>query len=106
MAVVDPDDDSIQRYVVWHYRYDSGRNERRNVVVIAFDNEHEFLAEIERRAARLKERQGRGEAEPLERIGGVVKRPGDADEATRQRIEWKVNRSNKARVRKRRRDQP
>jgi hypothetical protein len=55
MAVVDPDDDSIQRYVVWHYCYDADRNERRNVVVAAFDEEQEFLAEITRRAARLKE---------------------------------------------------
>ena len=29
MAVVDPDDDSIQRYIVLHYRCDPGRNERR-----------------------------------------------------------------------------
>jgi hypothetical protein len=101
MAVVDPDDDSIQRYVVWHYRYDADRNERRNVVVAAFDEEQEFLAEITRRAARLKELQARGEAEEREHISGVLKSAGSAAESSRQRTEWKVHRFKNARVRKR-----
>ncbi len=37
MALVDPDDDTLDRFVVWHYRYDAVRHERRNVVAIAFD---------------------------------------------------------------------
>jgi hypothetical protein len=57
---VDPDDDSLGRDVVWHFRYDAVRDERRNVVVAAFDNEQEFLAEFKRRAGRLKELQARG----------------------------------------------
>src|SRR5271166_5524637 len=38
VGMVDPDDDSICRWVVSHFRYDPARNERRNVVVAAFDN--------------------------------------------------------------------
>jgi hypothetical protein len=33
IAVGDPDDDALDRFVVWHYCYD---------VVIVFDDEHEF----------------------------------------------------------------
>jgi len=46
MARVDPDDDSVRRYVLWHYRFDDRRNERRNVASAAFDSEIEFLREF------------------------------------------------------------
>jgi hypothetical protein len=42
VAEVDPDDDSIRRFIVRHYRYDPDRHERRHVVVAAFDSEREF----------------------------------------------------------------
>jgi hypothetical protein len=105
MAVVDPDDDTLQRYVVLHYRYDEVRHERRDVVVAAFDNEQEFLAEYTRRAARLKDLQARGEAEDREHISGVLKHAGSAAGSSRRRIEWKVHRFKKARVRKRPREE-
>jgi hypothetical protein len=105
MAVVDPDDDSIDRYVVWHYRYDAVRNERRNVVAAAFDDEQEFLAQIKRRVGQLDELQARGEADEREHIGGVWKPAGEATEQPRRRTKWKVHRFKKARVRKRRREE-
>jgi hypothetical protein len=76
---VDPDDDSICRWVVWHYRYDPDRSERRNVVVAAFDNRHEFDADIEKRAARLRACKERGEdVDPAEHISGLMQEPGYA----------------------------
>ena len=36
-AMVDPDDDTLERFVVWHYGCDTVRHERRNAVAIAFD---------------------------------------------------------------------
>jgi len=39
-----PGDDSIERFIVRHYRYDPQRRGRRHVVVAAFDNEPEFRA--------------------------------------------------------------
>jgi hypothetical protein len=104
VAVVDPDDDSLNRYVLYHYRYDPDRNERRNIVVIAYDTEQEFLAEIERYSQLLKHRQRRGEAEPVEHVFGLLKPPGATAQATRERIQWKASRLKNARVRKRRRD--
>lgn len=75
VPTVDPDDDSIYRWVVWHYRYDPDRKERRNVVVAAFDNPDEFHADIERRAAELRARTGEG-VDPAEHISGLMQPPG------------------------------
>ena len=36
MALVDSDDDTLDRFVVWHDGYDAVRHERRNVVAIVF----------------------------------------------------------------------
>ena len=77
MARVDPDDDSIRRWVVWHYRYDPDRRERRNVVVAAFDNPDEFHADIEKRAAHLRARKEHGDdVDPAEHIAGQMHEPG------------------------------
>jgi hypothetical protein len=71
VAEVDPDDDSIARWVVAHYRYDAGRRERRHVVVAAFDNPDEFHADIHARTEQLRARRETGEdIDRLERISG------------------------------------
>ena len=61
MAHVDPDDDSIERFIVCHYRYDPQRRERRHVVVAAFDNERESWACMEGVQAEIRRRQEAGE---------------------------------------------
>jgi hypothetical protein len=77
MAAVDPDDDSIRRYVVRHYRYDPDRHERRHVVVAAFDRQSEFKAYLEATAATLGARRENGEdVDPREHVSGVVYEPG------------------------------
>src|ERR1700727_2729080 len=71
VAEVDPDDDSIARWVVAHYRYDADRRERRHVVVAAFDNPDEFHADIHARAEQLRARRESGDdVDRLERITG------------------------------------
>jgi hypothetical protein len=71
VAAVDPDDDTIDRWVVLHYRYDPDRRERRDVAVAAFDNADEFDADIHARAEQLRARSERGdEFDRLERITG------------------------------------
>jgi hypothetical protein len=73
VAAVDPDDDTVDRWVVLHYRYDSGRRERRDVAVAAFDNPDEFHADIHARAEQLRARREDGEGvDRLERITGRV----------------------------------
>ena len=46
VPAVDPNDDSVWRWVVQHYRFDPERNQRRRVVVAAYDNEAEFDAAL------------------------------------------------------------
>jgi hypothetical protein len=76
VATVDPDDDGILRWVVWHYRHDPDRGQRRNVVVAAFDNAEEYHAEIQKRAEQLRGRRERGdEVDRAERIGGRMYEP-------------------------------
>ena len=83
MSAVDPDDDSVARWVVHHYRYDSTRNERRNVVVAAFDNQEEFDLELAKRAAQLRLEQAAGTRSAREQISGVSLPAGYRAEASR-----------------------
>ena len=68
---VDPDDDSLMRYVIWHYHFDVARRERRNVTVAAYDNESEYNGELQRLQAELlaPEEVGLLGADPSSRAG-------------------------------------
>jgi hypothetical protein len=100
VALVDPDDDPVTRYVIWHYRSDSARHERRSVTVAAYDYESEFTGEIERLRAGLKLRQAAGDADAVEPLSGTVERPGHGAEQRQGRSE-RPFRGRTARVRKR-----
>ena len=77
VARVDPADDSIERFIVQHYRYDPQRRERRHVVVAAFDNEREFRACMEGVQAEISRRRDAGEpVDPGEHASGIVHEPG------------------------------
>ena len=77
MARVDPGDDSIERFIVRHYRYDPQRRERRHVVVAAFDNEQEYRACMDSVQDQIKARRDHGEpVDPGEHASGVVHEPG------------------------------
>jgi hypothetical protein len=74
---VDPDDDSIRRYVVRHYRYDPERHERRHVVVAAFDDRREYDAYLRVAASELSDRKASGLVQDsIEHITGTVLAPG------------------------------
>ena len=76
VARVDPDDDSLRRFVVSVYRYDPDRHERRHVVVAAFDNKREFNACIDEVHAEIEARKERGvPVEPNEHVMGVELEP-------------------------------
>jgi hypothetical protein len=77
VARVNPEDDTVERFIVRHYRYDRQRRERRHVVVAAFDNEPEFLASMEMVRSEIERRRQAGEAvDPREHASGVVHEPG------------------------------
>jgi hypothetical protein len=59
VAEVAWDDDTVDRWVLWWYRYDDERRQRRNTVVGAFTERAEFdqrMAEVADLLARLKPR--------------------------------------------------
>lgn len=77
VARVDPEDDTIWRFIAWHYRYDPQRRERRNVVVAAFDNRAEYFACMKSISAEIERRREHGETvDPREHASGVVHEPG------------------------------
>jgi hypothetical protein len=77
MAQVDPEDDTIGRFIVRHYRYDSQRHERRHVVVAAFDDEREMWALMEEIAAEIRRRRDAGEeVDRGEHASGSHREPG------------------------------
>jgi hypothetical protein len=83
MSAVDPGNDNVARWVVHHYRYDPARNERRNVIVAAFDNAEDFDREIEKRSAELRLEQAAGTRDAGEQISGVALPAGYLAEAAR-----------------------
>jgi hypothetical protein len=84
VAEVDPQDDSIGRYIVRHYAYDPARHERRHQTIVAFDDQMQFEAYIHDANARLRALQAVDrDVDPLEYYSAVVK---SAGEDHRQRL--------------------
>lgn len=77
---IDPYDDSIDRWIVWHYRYDPERRERRNIVIAAFDNRRTFMKFIERSNVQLEAAKSEGRADKKERITGTKLKAGYREE--------------------------
>jgi hypothetical protein len=90
---VDPDDDSVDRGVVWWYRFDPEHKCRRNVVVAAYDNESEWIAEIQKLNADIKLLQAEGASDEREHAGGAWKQRGYNGEVAARRWGASVLRS-------------
>ena len=69
---VDWDDDEHDRWILWWYRFDPDRRERRNTVVAAFTEESEFQNRFLKASAELAGLKARGEAEDVEQLSGVL----------------------------------
>lgn len=92
MAEVDPDDDTIERHVVFWYRYDAVRNERLHCVVAAYDNETEMCRRMDAEHAVLLERQAAATSEDVEHISGFVKEPGYTAARNNERLDERLGR--------------
>ena len=78
VAEVDPEDDSVGRYIVRHYAYDPARHERRHQTMVAFDDPTEFEAPVHDANARLRALQAADrDMDPLEYYSGVFKPAGE-----------------------------
>jgi hypothetical protein len=87
MARVDPEDDSIRRFIVRRYRYDPERHQRRHVVVAAFDNKREFHVCMWEAERDIERRKNSGEqVDPSEHASGIVHEPGDRRRAANGRL--------------------
>lgn len=86
MPEVDPDDDSVWRWVLHHYHLDPQRKQRRNVILAAYDNADEFDAALAAFAQRIKAEIDAGTRDQRERAGGVVWHPGHHAEQARRRL--------------------
>jgi hypothetical protein len=93
MAQVDPEDDSIQRFIVRHYRYDPDRHERRHVVVAAFDNAQESRACMQDISAEIRRRRETGDdAGRSEHASGLIYEPGHLRRAANGHLVWRAHR--------------
>ena len=91
MAQVDPDDDSITRFIVRHYRYDPERHERRHVIVAAFDNEAQFKARMQEVADEIRRRRETGEdVDRREHASGSIFEPGHQRRAANGHLVWRA----------------
>jgi hypothetical protein len=91
MTQVDPRDDSIQRFIVRHYRYDPERRERRHVVVAAFDDEPEFQTCLLEVSAEIRRRRENGEGvDRQEHASGIICEPGYLRRAANGHLLWRA----------------
>lgn len=83
---IDPNDDSIDRWVISHYRYDPERRERRNMVVACFDNRRASMKFFDRANSELKVAQSEGRADKKERITGARLKAGYRAEINQRKL--------------------
>lgn len=76
MPEVDPGDDSISRWVIYHYRFDPERRQRRNMVVAAYSDEVEFEAALAAYHRRIQKEIDSGTRSSAEHVSGVLWPPG------------------------------
>lgn len=76
MTRIDDTDDTLDRFVLRHYRHDAERHERRHVPIAAFDTEAEALNALEAEHADLAARRSRGEADEREHFTVIHLPPG------------------------------
>ena len=92
MAEVDPEDDTIERHVLFWFRFDPVRRERRHCVLAAYDDAAEMSDRMIAEAVILNERKASGRSEDLEHLSGSVKGPGYSAASNRQRLDERLGR--------------
>ena len=77
MSEVDPNDETIDRWVVIAHRYDDETNHFRYMPVAAFTTRREYNQRFKLEAAKLEKRRSQGEAHYKESITGQWEGEGD-----------------------------
>jgi len=86
VTTLDPDDDTLTRYLVQHYRFDANRGERCLVVIGAFSTQREALKFLKRKSKELLGLKSAGLADTNEYICSSIMRAGHAERATETRM--------------------
>ena len=76
MAQVDIDDDSITRYIVWHYRFDSETRHFKKIPVAAFSKAREAKRLFNQESDLLRKRKESGFADEREYISSDLRTVG------------------------------
>jgi len=74
MAQVDMNDDTVDRYIVWHYRFDENTSHFRKMPLAAFSNSHEARRLFEVESQKLLEKKESGLADAREYISSDQKK--------------------------------
>ncbi|MFV0461687.1 MAG: hypothetical protein ACK5MP_00585 [Nostocoides sp.] len=73
---IDPEDDSLDRWIVRHYRYDPQRRQRRHVTVAAYSSRAEMNRAMDDLAGVIRDGIATGERDTRESVTGVHHPPG------------------------------
>ena len=87
MGRVDPQDDRVARYIVFHHRYDPDRHERRNMIEAAYDNHDEMVAHVLQLTRSLRTLQAQDSVDSREHCHGGILPPGYNERIRTERIE-------------------
>ena len=86
MSEVDPEDDTVHRYLVWHFKYDQNRRQRRMVVLGAFNTFPEAERLFLSKSNELVLLVASGQADPRERMSLDNRYPGHHARAVEGRL--------------------
>jgi hypothetical protein len=86
MAQIDPDDDNLDRFVVWHYHFVEKQGERKLEAICAFSTRSEAEEEFRSSSDKLIKRQAAGLSDPREYFTLTYRRPGYKIDARNSRL--------------------
>jgi hypothetical protein len=86
MTQVDIDDDSITRYIVWHYRFDNETRHYKKIPIAAFSKPREAKKIFNQESDRLRKRKESGLADEREYISSDQKTAGHKGRARELRM--------------------
>lgn len=93
MALIDPNDDTLHRFVVWHYHFIEERHERKLEAICAYSSRREAEKYFRKKSAELQKLQSEGQADSKEYFSCGYQRPGSKEDSRRTRLEIRRMRS-------------
>jgi hypothetical protein len=93
LGLIDPEDDSLPRFIVWHYHYVERHHERKLEAISAYSTRVEAYHEFNSKSNDLLKRQEAGLADIKEYFSCGYQGPGGMDQSMRARLTQKIMRS-------------